>query len=272
LFPSVSIAEIDASCTFYSSLPSQSGTPELPEKPSSLTGLKASDGEDSDYILLTWNGSNRATGYLIYASLSEDGEQTLIGSTDTTSKFVPGGTPGAEYYFFVYPYNSAGVGTGMWDTGFVKQTTSPSTLPDKLTTRVDGRSSSAKISGSAIQVSSGMFVDRVSAPEQVSIQVNIQPEQAHIGKGASLIVAVSVYGQLFLFDEIGQLHVLDGSNVYVHRAISNLAESNAFELFNGIFGVLDRANYEIYAGYLLDGETSLGQVIFNADPIRLSVE
>lgn len=53
--------------------------------------------------------------------------------------------------------------------------------------------------------------------------------------------------------------------------ISELSKSNSYELFRGVLGILDRGDYDIYAGYLPEGDRSLRQLIYSAEPISLSV-
>jgi hypothetical protein len=104
----VSLAQIDASCSFYSSSPS----PNTVSVPTQLTGLQALPGETT--IGLYWNSTLGATRYDIYVSLSQSGEKTFLQSTASTSFVATGASPGVNYYFFVYPANSVGAGSGMW--------------------------------------------------------------------------------------------------------------------------------------------------------------
>ena len=70
-------------------------------------------------MLLTWNASQGATSYQIYVSTSVSGTKTLLGETASTSEIITGGTPGVTYYYHVFPKNSAGVGSGQYDSGFI---------------------------------------------------------------------------------------------------------------------------------------------------------
>jgi Leucine-rich repeat (LRR) protein len=90
-----------------------------PLLPSNLTGLTASDGLYSDKVLLTWNVATGATSYEIYYSSTLDGTRTLLGETAGLTMTITGGTPGTAYYYFVFPKNSVGTSTGLWDTGYV---------------------------------------------------------------------------------------------------------------------------------------------------------
>ena len=101
----VSLAQIDASCTFNSSTVAVS-------VPSPLSGLLSIPGETS--IGLIWLSATGATRYDVYVALSENGAKTFLQSTTTTSFIATGAAPNTVYYFFVYPANSAGSGNGMW--------------------------------------------------------------------------------------------------------------------------------------------------------------
>lgn len=102
-------------CNFISSFAKTS----LPQIPSSLTGLAASDGTFTDEVYLSWDSAIGAISYDVYFSTTQDGNRIFIDSTTMTSMSVSGGTPGTTYYYFVFPINSAGSGTGEWNTGFV---------------------------------------------------------------------------------------------------------------------------------------------------------
>lgn len=104
----VSLAVIDSSCTFFSSSP----TPTTISAPAQLTGLLAIPDESS--ITLVWWATTGATRYDIYASLSQTGDKTFLQSTTVPSFIATGAVPNTVYYFFVYPANSAGSGSGMW--------------------------------------------------------------------------------------------------------------------------------------------------------------
>jgi len=135
----VSLASIDASCTFSATSPY-----DIPlQVPTSLTGLIASDGAFTDAVLLTWNASLGATSYDVYFSTTEFGSRTFISSTPSTSMTVTGGTPDVVYYYFVFPVNVAGAGTGQWDTGYVA---TPAEVPSGL---------------SGLSASDGEYTDKV---------------------------------------------------------------------------------------------------------------
>lgn len=269
--PAVSLAQIDNSCTFFASSPSRASVPIVPLRPAILTGLSASDGLFTDAILLTWNAAAGATGYNVYVSTSQDGERTLLGSTSATTERITGGTPGIIYYFFVFPTNAAGTSDGMWDSGYIANPPVASLLPQKHTERVDGSSSSARIAGGVRLTATEQLTEEFVAPAQVSIMVDIVPEPAHVGRSAALVVAIAVHGELYLLDGSGSLYALDEANVRHFKLISELSTSNSYELFRGVLGILDRGDYEIFVGYLPEGESSLGQIIYSAEPIRLSV-
>jgi fibronectin type 3 domain-containing protein len=95
--------------------------------PSAVTGFAASQGTSSSNVYLAWTSSSYATSYDIYNSTSSNGSLNFIGNTISTSATVQNVSAGTTYYYFVYPKNSSGTGSGVYTTGFAGS--SPSALP-----------------------------------------------------------------------------------------------------------------------------------------------
>jgi len=111
----VSLADIDSSCTFYSTSPKTEPLP--PPAPSSVN---ASDGTFTDIIQVSWDGVSGALGYHVYYSETLDGTKYHIDETVNTSMNIVGATPGTVYYFWVSAYNAYSEGDlGGPDSGYM---------------------------------------------------------------------------------------------------------------------------------------------------------
>jgi hypothetical protein len=116
----VSLAEIDASCSFFSAFPEEGTISSGSILPANLSGLIASNGAFSSSVFLSWNAAAGASNYNVYLALTEYGERRLISSTNSLSLEVVGIVPHQTYYFFVFPENSAGTSAGQFDTGYAE--------------------------------------------------------------------------------------------------------------------------------------------------------
>ncbi|MDA8962186.1 fibronectin type III domain-containing protein [Congregibacter sp.] len=114
--PGVTLAAIDASCTFFS------GSPDLPSGPTPpgppLTVI-AADGESTTELAVVWSPVSTATIYNVYLGETLDSLQYL-GSTQFTSTPITGLLQGVVYYVGVTASNAAGESaTFQYDTGFL---------------------------------------------------------------------------------------------------------------------------------------------------------
>jgi len=116
--------------------------------PSTLTGLTASDGTSAASVLLTWNSSQGATSYDVYFSTTETGSRTFISSTASNSMSITGATPRVIYYYFVFPVNSSGSGSGQWNTGYIAEPPPPPNVAPTISI-IDGNRTVADSNGSA---------------------------------------------------------------------------------------------------------------------------
>ncbi|MDC1502053.1 fibronectin type III domain-containing protein, partial [Gammaproteobacteria bacterium] len=98
--------------------------------PSAVTGFAASQGTSSSNVYLAWTSSFYATSYDVYNSTSSSGTLNFLGNTTSTSTTIQNVSAGTTYYYFVYPKNSSGTGSGVYTTGFAGS--SPSALPSLL--------------------------------------------------------------------------------------------------------------------------------------------
>ncbi|MFC1515616.1 hypothetical protein ACFL7E_02530 [Thermodesulfobacteriota bacterium] len=103
IYDGVSLSEIDASCTFYSSTPSIEV--QLPLSPSWIV---ASDGIYTDKIAISWGAVSGVSYYNIYYADSLTGTIYYIDSTTSTFMDMIGGTPDKIYYFWISSVNAGG--------------------------------------------------------------------------------------------------------------------------------------------------------------------
>lgn len=75
-------------------------------------------------VSLSWNKNNRAEGYGVFYSTSQNGKYKLLANTKKTFYNTPKLTPGKTYYFRVQPYKHAGQSklkiTGSYNTRSIK--------------------------------------------------------------------------------------------------------------------------------------------------------
>jgi len=74
------------------------------QKLSPPTNLQASDGTDTDKVLVSWSASNGATSYKVYRATSATGTKSLLGSPTGTSFNDTTATPGVTYTYWVVAY------------------------------------------------------------------------------------------------------------------------------------------------------------------------
>ena len=86
--------------------------------PSAVTDFAASQGTSSSNVFLAWTSSSYATSYDVYNSTSSSGTLNFLGNTTSTSTTIQNVSAGTTYYYFVYPKNSSGTGSGVYTTGF----------------------------------------------------------------------------------------------------------------------------------------------------------
>jgi hypothetical protein len=107
--PGVSLASIDALCTFYST--SSSWLPLIP------TNVTATDGTYADKVGLSWDSMPGALSYNLYSSDTQNGSLSYLGNTQSTA-VETGVTPGINRYYWISSVNSVGESLANYDTGY----------------------------------------------------------------------------------------------------------------------------------------------------------
>lgn len=111
----VSLATIDASCTFFASSPAIDDLP-----PAVPTSVSASDGLYIDAIEVTWSPASGAAIYTIFRAESKESTPEPIGTTSETVFPVFDAIPGKIYWFWVAASNNAGEsGLSEPDSGYI---------------------------------------------------------------------------------------------------------------------------------------------------------
>lgn len=152
-------------------------------------------------------------------------------------------------------------------------------LPEKKTERVDGRPSSAVISGGASNDGGSSTTEVVIVRSPTQINVSIAPEAAHIGKSAEIVIVVNIGSAMLALDRLGNLSPLDELKIPIFTSIARLGQHYQRHFFSGSFADSDIGEYQIFIGYrlrtgtgVITHVTSIGDIIYNVEPIRLKVQ
>ncbi|MDP2286054.1 MAG: hypothetical protein Q8L06_18090 [Pseudohongiella sp.] len=144
-------------------------------------------------------------------------------------------------------------------------------LPVRQTMRVDGRPSTAIISG-GVYTTANTLTNRAAAPAQLEIEVSIAPEADDVGRSIRILVVVEVAGAMLTVNADGAIVPFDENNLQFFTSRAAAAAKETLTIFNGILTAGDRAAYNIFVGYLRDGDLNQGNIIYNAEPISLVIE
>ncbi len=150
--------------------------------------------------------------------------------------------------------------------------TPSATLPKKTTQFVDGRASSAVISGGVYTNQGSTLSDRATAPAHITIRTSIEPESSDIGQSVQFLVVVEVGGNFVTVNSSGAIVPFNEANLQFFASRPTMSAKEEFELFSGVLGTGDRATYNIFLGYLRSGDLNPGNIIFNAAPISIIIE
>lgn len=113
-FPWVTLAEIDASCTFFSVSPAA-----LPSPPSPPSSVSVQDGQSTESLEVVWSVGSGATSYNVYYSTSNSNYKYL-GNTSQRYTSITGLEQGVTYYIAVVSVNASGESsTYSHDTGYL---------------------------------------------------------------------------------------------------------------------------------------------------------
>ncbi|MDP1931611.1 MAG: hypothetical protein Q8L60_09150 [Gammaproteobacteria bacterium] len=143
-------------------------------------------------------------------------------------------------------------------------------LIQKRTNRLDGSSTSAKIYG-GVRLNSRLIATEFVAPQEIKIQVVIEPEAEDFGKSALLFVVVELGGNQFILTQSRGLVPFSGSNLESFQTISSLTPHHELTLFSGLLDEADKGSYKIFVGYQ-PTDSSLGQLIYATEPIAFDVK
>jgi len=158
------------------------------------------------------------------------------------------------------------------DLGMMRNFMIRAALSDLHTMRVNGSSSSARIS---LGISGDQWLTtstRINAPTDIELHGAIVPEPEHMGLPASVLVVINTgSGDLLALNALGQLAPLDEANPAIYAVIPALRSRHEFQLLKTRMGLPLRGQYQIFIGYSVDAPVRFGRIIYNAVPLQLNV-
>lgn len=159
------------------------------------------------------------------------------------------------------------------DLGMMRNFMIRAALASKSVATVGGAASSARIELGTSTDNWLSLTDELQAPGNCQIMAAIQPETAHLGRSANIVVVVSPDGgnTLLAVNNLGQLQPVNTDDVQVFRTISSLQARHEFLLFDGMMDIGDRGTYDLFIGYTPDASRRAEDIIYNTAPLRLSV-
>ncbi len=233
--------------------------------PANLSGLSASDGIDPEGVILSWNASEGATSYEIYVATTLEAQRDFITETSSTEAVITGGDPGVIYYFFVFPVNSNGGGTGQWDTGFNGEPEpKPDVVPDipqqtlSKIIRTDGSATESSISIGASSDNGETSTTSFTVDDEIVLTAKVFPDDDDVGKE-------------------GELYVVLRTTVGIKKSFTALNEDGNWEAWNASLRTLPAAmsvealeseeEILIYSGSLIAGNRLMyvGYSLFTSD-------
>ena len=116
----VSLAEIDAYCTFYAT---------APIGPLSPSVVNAADGEDTEILDVVWSSVSGAISYNVYISLTTNiADFSYVGNSSGTAASITGLEQGVTYYVAVSTVSAVGESLlDAYDSGYLLTSTHTST-------------------------------------------------------------------------------------------------------------------------------------------------
>lgn len=85
-------------------------------------------------------------------------------------------------------------------------------------------------------------------------------------------MVVEVAGAMLTVNAEGAIAPFDENNLQFFTSRAAAAAKKTLTIFNGILTAGDRTVYNIFVGYLRDGDLNQGNIIYNAGPISLVIE
>ena len=146
-------------------------------------------------------------------------------------------------------------------------------LPPRLTVAVNGAAVTASIA-SGLSADDGVTMSNtVQTPTNVNISADIAPQSDHLGQAAQVIVVLNVNdsGQLMSLNAQGVIVPFDDANVQPFKTIGSLAARNEVQLFDGQLNAENQGVFYIYVGYRLASSQSVADIIYTAEPLRVTV-
>ena len=159
------------------------------------------------------------------------------------------------------------------DLGMMRNLLMRTALPTRLTVAVNGAAVTASIA-SGMSVDDGVTMSNtVQTPANVNISADIAPQSDHLGQAAQVIVALNVNdsGQLMSLNAQGVIVPFDDTNVQPFKTIGSLAARNEVQLFDGQLNAENQGVFYIYVGYRLASSQSVADIIYTAEPLRVTV-
>jgi len=254
IYGGVSLSEIDASCTFYSSTPSTEV--QLPLSPSWVV---ASDGIYTDKIAVSWGAVSGVSYYNIYYADSLTGTKYYIDSTTNTFMDIVGATPDKIYYFWISSVNAGGEGAlSSSESGYIAST-------------LDNISPTGSVSYSTTDPTNGSVIATLQTSEDVTITSSGGNSHTFTDNGSFTFSFQDAAGNtgsaiatVSNIDKIAPTVVLTG-------APSGIATLNTFEisvsggdviqyrftLDNGVYGSITDVGINISLNNLTEGPHTL---------------
>lgn len=159
------------------------------------------------------------------------------------------------------------------DLGMMRNFMIRTALASKSVATVGGADSTARIQLGSSADNWLSLTGEIEAPAGCHIMAAIEPEPAHIGHQGNIVVVVSPDGGNTLLNVTsrGQLVPIDANNLQFYTTVSQLAMRQEFSLFQGVMSVTDRGSYDLFVGYTLDDSRRIDDIIYNTEPLRLTV-
>jgi FtsP/CotA-like multicopper oxidase with cupredoxin domain len=159
------------------------------------------------------------------------------------------------------------------DLGMMRNFMIRTALASRPVATVGGANSAARIQLGTSADNWLSLTGEVEAPANCHIMAAIEPETAHIGRQGNIVVVVSPDGgnTLLSVNSQGQLLPIDVDNVQFFSIISQLDIRHEFSLFEGVMNVTDKGTYDLFVGYIPDQSRRVEDIIYNTQPLRLTV-
>jgi len=145
-------------------------------------------------------------------------------------------------------------------------------LPQRKSKTTSSALTTAIISGGVSTDGGLTYVEAVTAPQALTLEVSIAPEAEHIGKLGQVLLVVrdtnsDMHYSIGVNSEIMPLDLASGTP-QVFMFLEALQASNTMMIFDGVFTGTGRASVDIHIGYQVEGSD---EIYYNEQPIKLTV-